>query len=253
MIAARKKTTNEKGLGASWRKLRHAILSVAPICERHGCNDWATTVDHITPRALGGLNDPENLRALCDACHAEISNNFRNNGINATPPKSDDEMQFVVLRGIPGSGKSTVAETLKRTRGAIVLEQREFAVEIAEKYDLPLMNTEVQKLAKEQVEYTAAWECEHAAKLIVIDAVHVSLSSFAWVAELAQVEGYSVSVVEPESPWWLDGSRYLGTRGVGAVRLAEACRSSGTHDVPMEDMIRMIEQWQVPPARKAKA
>lgn len=33
------------------------------------CGAWASHVDHITPRALGGTDDPANLRAACRACN----------------------------------------------------------------------------------------------------------------------------------------------------------------------------------------
>lgn len=33
------------------------------------CTGTATTVDHIIPLAEGGIDEDENLRAACDACH----------------------------------------------------------------------------------------------------------------------------------------------------------------------------------------
>ncbi len=33
----------------------------------------ATVVDHIDPLALGGSDDDENTRNLCDPCHLEVT------------------------------------------------------------------------------------------------------------------------------------------------------------------------------------
>ena len=55
-----------------WRSLRGVILArdqwqcqiAGPYCTRD-----ATEVDHVTPRALGGSDDPSNLRSVCHDCH----------------------------------------------------------------------------------------------------------------------------------------------------------------------------------------
>jgi 5-methylcytosine-specific restriction endonuclease McrA len=53
----------------NWRKIRMTIL------QRDGficayCGQQADTVDHITPLAKGGTNDPDNLTAACNRCNA---------------------------------------------------------------------------------------------------------------------------------------------------------------------------------------
>lgn len=65
---------HERGYGSTWDRLRLSILDR----DRHLCQPClpagrvtpARTVDHIIPRAKGGTDDPDNLRAICDACHA---------------------------------------------------------------------------------------------------------------------------------------------------------------------------------------
>jgi 5-methylcytosine-specific restriction endonuclease McrA len=64
---------NAHYLTPAWRALRLAILQR----DRYSCCDCrrlvyglAAQVDHITPRAEGGSDDPANLVTRCNACHA---------------------------------------------------------------------------------------------------------------------------------------------------------------------------------------
>lgn len=66
------KTTTQRGYGAAWRKLAKLIMRRDKVCQpclKQGFYTPATEVDHITPRAAGGLDTPENLQAICKACH----------------------------------------------------------------------------------------------------------------------------------------------------------------------------------------
>jgi len=52
-----------------WRQIRLGVL------KRDGyrcyqCGEKANTVDHITPRRLGGTHHPSNLRACCARCNS---------------------------------------------------------------------------------------------------------------------------------------------------------------------------------------
>ena len=58
------------GSTRSWRTLRAEILyRDAYRCAL--CPRQADEVDHITPLAYGGTDDPANLRSLCHDCHVE--------------------------------------------------------------------------------------------------------------------------------------------------------------------------------------
>jgi 5-methylcytosine-specific restriction endonuclease McrA len=51
------------------------------VLERDGnacryCGDPATCVDHITPRAHLGSDDPENLVAACHPCNSRVSSQY---------------------------------------------------------------------------------------------------------------------------------------------------------------------------------
>lgn len=58
--------------GRPWRRLRDSLLAREPLCRT--CNARgrvrvATEVDHITPLAEGGTDDPSNLAPICTPCH----------------------------------------------------------------------------------------------------------------------------------------------------------------------------------------
>jgi len=66
---------HDKYYDARWKKIRAAFLRAHPLCER--CRDEgrltaATLVHHKIRVRAGGSHDPENLQALCPACHEAI-------------------------------------------------------------------------------------------------------------------------------------------------------------------------------------
>ena len=66
-------TSHERGYGHQWQKLRARILArdmhLCQPCEREGRTEPAREVDHIVPKAKGGIDDPANLEAICIPCH----------------------------------------------------------------------------------------------------------------------------------------------------------------------------------------
>ena len=67
------KTTTERGYGHAWRVIRARILTrdrgLCQACLSVGRYTQATEVDHIKSKARGGLDDDDNLQALCKSCH----------------------------------------------------------------------------------------------------------------------------------------------------------------------------------------
>lgn len=63
------RTAHQRGYGRRWQALRARILRAEPLCRT--CGAPATDVDHITPRHLGGTDDPTNLAPLCRTCHQQ--------------------------------------------------------------------------------------------------------------------------------------------------------------------------------------
>jgi 5-methylcytosine-specific restriction enzyme A len=64
---------HDRGYGYNWSKLRLTILDrdmhLCQTCLANGRPTQATEVDHVTPKADGGTDDPSNLVAICTTCH----------------------------------------------------------------------------------------------------------------------------------------------------------------------------------------
>jgi len=70
-----------------WKRIRKRILERdGHECQigLPGCRREAGTVDHIVPHALGGGDEPSNLRAACRPCNSALAKNAR----GSTPPAS---------------------------------------------------------------------------------------------------------------------------------------------------------------------
>lgn len=97
---------HERGYGSAWDKLRVAILKRdSYLCHCPRCLGGelrirpAHEVDHITPRAQGGSDSPENLRAVNRECHKRLTAEqqgktlrpARRIGIDGFPVSAGDE------------------------------------------------------------------------------------------------------------------------------------------------------------------
>ena len=64
---------HERGYGTAWDKIRKQIMQrdgyLCQPCRRQGRPTPAKAVDHITPKAKDGTDDPDNLQAICNDCH----------------------------------------------------------------------------------------------------------------------------------------------------------------------------------------
>jgi 5-methylcytosine-specific restriction endonuclease McrA len=61
-----------------YRRLRRQILARKPLCAYPGCIRIATTLDHIIAVALGGGNEPSNLRPMCRKHNQDLGRDLGN-------------------------------------------------------------------------------------------------------------------------------------------------------------------------------
>lgn len=90
----------------AWKECRKAYIREHPTCERcraHGVIIPAEEVHHVKPiREGGSLTDPDNLEALCHACHM-AAHGFRGRGA----------AQINVVYGPPCGGKTTYVQGVR--------------------------------------------------------------------------------------------------------------------------------------------
>lgn len=85
---------NKNGSTRKWRKLRAAILRRDNhVC--YWCGKHATTVDHLTPRAIEPSDSPTNLVAACTTC------NYRRGGQLAQAMRKQKPNPFLATGTTP--------------------------------------------------------------------------------------------------------------------------------------------------------
>lgn len=91
---------------AQWLRLRRAVLTAHPVCERceaAGYMSAATEVHHRRPVECGFslreksqlMFDSDNLMALCHACHVAIHTEMGRSGKEATRRRVDEQVRNI--------------------------------------------------------------------------------------------------------------------------------------------------------------
>lgn len=126
-------TRQERGYGAAWGRLRQTILDrdnhLCQVCKVEGRDTPASEVDHRTPKAKGGTDDPDNLQAICTPCHRAKSAGEGAQGKTWESKRAaygiPDGMKpsavpVILIAGPPGSGKTTHAHAIARQGDTII-------------------------------------------------------------------------------------------------------------------------------------
>lgn len=107
-------TTTERGLGSDWQKMRRMVLNRNPLCaDPYGVHAIAgqvviaTEVDHITPRAEGGVNAWDNVQPLCVDCHRRKSADESRGRAAGHTALQRSLVPVTIVTGPPGSGKTS--------------------------------------------------------------------------------------------------------------------------------------------------
>lgn len=138
--------------------------------------------------------------------------------------KLANKKALIIMRGLPGSGKSTKAKQLGE--GGIILGSDDFWG--------PEYNFDISKLgeAHRWNQNRALDALKKGISPIVIDNTNVSFYEFRPYVEMAQSYGYEISFQESDAPWKFD---------------VEELTRRNTHQVPAERIQDMLDRWDLNP------
>ncbi|XP_075598170.1 NEDD4-binding protein 2-like 1 isoform X1 [Balearica regulorum gibbericeps] len=147
-------------------------------------------------------------------------------GLSLQPPRGRFEGRLVLLRGLPGAGKSTLARQLKRDYpGAVVLSTDDFFIENG-----------VYMFEPDFLEDAHKWNQKRARKAmkngkspVIIDNTNIHAWEMKPYVMMARENRYEVIFQEPDTPW--------------KFNVQELARRN-THRVPREKIQRMKEQYE---------
>lgn len=92
-----------------WLKLRRAVLSAHPLCERclaEGITTAASELHHVTPVEYGVtyadkqqlMYDASNLVALCHDCHVKVHTDMGRSGKEATRKRNSERVEKIIKK-----------------------------------------------------------------------------------------------------------------------------------------------------------
>lgn len=141
---------------------------------------------------------------------------------------SEIQKQFILMRGLPGSGKSTKAKELAGEQGQVFSTDDFFCLNEEQKY----------KFDKQKLGQAHAWNqrrslaaVEAGIPVIVIDNTNTTvreMKSYLSHIELAQRKGYEIRIEEPDTEWKFKANELF---------------ARGTHNVPQEHIQRMLDRY----------
>ncbi len=138
--------------------------------------------------------------------------------------------RLILLRSLPGGGKSTLAQALSKDSDNLVIlstdnyHMREIDGEWKYVFQ-PDMLGEYHK----QNQKACSYEMSCGTPLIIIDNTNISFKEFKPYVVMANLFGYEVELVEPDTPWAFD---------------VDECTKRNVHGVPREAIQRMLDRWE---------
>lgn len=175
------------------------------------------------------------------------------------------EKVCIILRGFPGSGKSTKINALLAKYGGDhdhIFSTDNYFIPVAQQKKR--RGEHVPPDAETQ-EYRSNWrveklgaahahnfqEFQYAVDLgispVIVDNTNITTRDFKHYAEYADKAGYTVKLEEPDSPWWNEARPLLADKKFNAKKLedfASVLARRNTHGVPLATIQKMIGRWQ---------
>ena len=135
------------------------------------------------------------------------------------------DKRLVIMRGLPGSGKSTSARAIAEEDGGIVLSADDFFMVDGEYLFRRELLGEAHLYNQERVEKAM----QMGITPVVVDNTNITASETNVYVRLASKFGYSVKYAEPQTAWKFD--------------VKELARRNA-HGVPEDVIQRMLDRWQ---------
>lgn len=138
--------------------------------------------------------------------------------------------EFIIMRGVPGSGKSFKAKQIAGTSGVVNSADDYFMEKGKGSYafDPSLLGA-----AHKQCQDRTAKALEQGKTPVIIDNTNTTkkeLSQLKPIIEYAKSLGYSIRIEEPDTQWWKE-------------RNVDEFEKKNTHKVPREAIERMVNRF----------
>ena len=136
-------------------------------------------------------------------------------------------MELIIIRGLPGSGKSTyVKEQVRGLPGKYVVLSTDDVVSANGVY---LWSPDMIRESHHVNQTKCKVAMEKAIEYIVIDNTNTTWKEIKPYVELANKSGYIVRIFEPKTDWKFDVNK---------------CFERNTHKVPLESIKKMLDRWE---------
>lgn len=172
---------------------------------------------------------------------------------------------LILMRGLPGSGKSTITnkllnqyggspdghifstdnfwipETRAKRRNGLHVNDAEEDREYALNFDLNKLRSAHLSNIKE-----FKFAVDRGVSPIIVDNVNSTVDKMRPYADYAEKAGYEILVKYPSSDWWKQNYRYLSDKKTYAPQLdlfAQELAKRNKHGVPIEKIKEFIAQW----------
>lgn len=136
--------------------------------------------------------------------------------------KGDDSKQLFLMHGCAGSGKSFIAKELSISHGGVILSTDDFFTDANGVYN---WNANLLGVAHKWNQKRAAEALDNSAACVIIDNTNLTAKEVKPYIDAAIKNDYTISVVEPSTPWARDVNTLV---------------EKNVHNVPREAIERML-------------